>query len=150
VTGVAIEHMLDLWSTELREVKAHPKSLYAHRSVATSAAFLDGLLGPERHKTGWMRAEAAENLGPWRQQAVLGRSCWDADSLRHLVRSTPLRHRLLWRRSWRSTRPAFSNKTSSRVAWAESTADQPAKSPTVRSAYLKLTCRMRQLCLPRD
>src|ERR1019366_724533 len=35
--------------------------------------FLDGLLGGERRKTGWMRAEAAGDPGPWRQQAILGR-----------------------------------------------------------------------------
>src|SRR5919107_4325347 len=29
------------------------------------------LLGPERRKTGWMRAEAAGDPGPWRQQALL-------------------------------------------------------------------------------
>jgi len=32
---------------------------------------LDGLLGPERRKTGWMPAEAGGS-GPWRQQAVPG------------------------------------------------------------------------------
>src|SRR5215217_5642592 len=58
--GVAVEQMLDLWWTELRQVKAHLRALFPHPSVAASAAaFLDGLLGPERRKTGWMRAEAA-------------------------------------------------------------------------------------------
>ncbi|SFV17066.1 DDE superfamily endonuclease [Methylobacterium sp. 174MFSha1.1] len=33
-----------------------------------------------------MRAEAAGDPGPWRQQAVLGRSQWDADALRDVVR----------------------------------------------------------------
>src|SRR3712207_1011161 len=87
MTGVAIEQMLKLWCVELRQVKAHLQSLFAHPSVATSAAaFLDGLLGPERRKTGWMRAEAAGDSGPWRQQAVLGRGRWDAEALRDLVR----------------------------------------------------------------
>ena len=31
---------------------------------------MDGLLGPERRKTGWMRAEAAGDSGPLRQQAI--------------------------------------------------------------------------------
>ena len=85
--GVAVEQMLDLWCTELRQVKAHLRALFPHPSVAASAAaFLDGLLGPERRKTGWMRAEAAGDPGPWRQQAVRGRSHWDADALRDLVR----------------------------------------------------------------
>ena len=79
--------MLDLWSAELRGIKAQIRPLFAHPSVAVSAsAFLDGLLGPERRKTGWMRAEAAGDAGPWRQQAVLGRSRWDADALRDVVR----------------------------------------------------------------
>src|SRR5687767_13818484 len=74
MTGVAVEQMLELWCVELRQVKAHLKSLFAHPSVAASAAaFLDGLLGPERRKTGWMRAEAAGDAGPWRQQASLRR-----------------------------------------------------------------------------
>jgi SRSO17 transposase len=33
-----------------------------------------------------MRAEAAGDPGPWRQQAVLGRSVWDAEALRDVVR----------------------------------------------------------------
>jgi SRSO17 transposase len=91
MTGVAIEQMLELWCVELRQVKADLQSLFAHPSVATSAAaFLDGLLGPERRKTGWMRAEAAGDSGPWRQQAVLGRSHWDADALRDMVRDYAL------------------------------------------------------------
>jgi SRSO17 transposase len=91
MTGVAIEQMLELWCVELRQVKAHLTSLFAHSSVAASAAaFLDGLLGPERRKTGWMRAEAAGDPGPWRQQAVLGRRHWKADTLRDMVREYAL------------------------------------------------------------
>jgi len=33
-----------------------------------------------------MRAEAAGDPGPWCQQAILGRSRWDADALRDIVR----------------------------------------------------------------
>ena len=88
MSGVSVEALLDLWSGGLREIKARLRPLFAHPSVADSAAaFLDGLLGAERRKTGWMRAEAAGDAGPWRQQAVLGRSHWDADALRDLVRA---------------------------------------------------------------
>jgi SRSO17 transposase len=91
MSGASIEQMLELWAAELREVKARLRPLFAHPSVADSAcAFLDGVLGPERRKTGWMRAEAAGDPGPWRQQAVLGRSHWDADALRDLVRGYAL------------------------------------------------------------
>ena len=54
--------------------------------------FLDGLLGDERRKTGWMRAEAAGDAGPWRQQAILGRGRWDADALRDVVRDYVVEH----------------------------------------------------------
>jgi SRSO17 transposase len=43
---------------------------------------LRGTLG----KTGWMRAEAAGDSGPWRQLAILSRRDWDADGLRDIVR----------------------------------------------------------------
>src|ERR1019366_2684578 len=61
--------------------------LFTQERVAGSAGlFLDGLLGAERRKTGWMRAEAAGDTGPWRQQAILGRGRWDGDALRDIVR----------------------------------------------------------------
>src|SRR4051794_2071238 len=89
--GVAIEDLLELWSVELRKAKARLGWLIDHPSVAASAAaFLDTLLGPERRKTGWMRAGAVGDAGPWRQQAVLGRSHWDADALRDVVRDYAL------------------------------------------------------------
>jgi SRSO17 transposase len=37
-----------------------------------------------------MRAEAAGDSGPWRQQAILGRGRWDADALRDVVREYAL------------------------------------------------------------
>ena len=61
--------------------------------VATNAGlFLEGLLGDEQRKTGWMRAEAAGDPGPWRQQAILGRRDWDADALRDIVRDYVIEH----------------------------------------------------------
>src|SRR5881296_223215 len=89
--AASLETTLELWSTTLRQAKHRMRPLFAAPSVAASAnAFLDGLLGPERRKTGWMRAAAAGDPGPWRQQAVLGRSRWDADALRDLVRAYAL------------------------------------------------------------
>jgi SRSO17 transposase len=67
------------------------RPLFLQERMARSAGlFLDGLLGPERRKTGWMRAEAAGDPGPWRQQSVLGRGQWDADTLREIVRDYAL------------------------------------------------------------
>ena len=40
--------------------------LFTQERVAASAGvFLDGLLGEKRRKTGWMRAEASDDPGPW-------------------------------------------------------------------------------------
>src|SRR3712207_1604011 len=102
VSGASVETTLELWASELwaselwaselwasslQDVKARTRPLFTQERVAASAGrFLDGLLGPERRKTGWMRAEAAGDPGPWRQQAILGRGRWEADALRDVVR----------------------------------------------------------------
>lgn len=87
MAGASIEATLELWASGLRDVKARLRPLFRQERMAASAGlFLDGLLGEERRKTGWMRAEAAGDPGPWRQQAVLGRGQWDADALRDVVR----------------------------------------------------------------
>lgn len=87
MTYGSIETTLELWASSLRDVKDRMRGLFTQERVAESAGlFLDGLLGDERRKTGWMRAEAAGDRGPWRQQAILGRGRWDADALRDIVR----------------------------------------------------------------
>src|SRR6201984_1277426 len=91
--GASIEATLELWASSLRDVKGRMRPLFTQERVAASAgAFLDGLLGDERRKTGWMRAEAAGDPGPWRQQAILGRGRWDADGLRDIVRDYVVEH----------------------------------------------------------
>jgi SRSO17 transposase len=91
MAGASIEATLELWASSLRDVKGRIASLFGQERVAASAGrFLDGLLGNEPRKTGWMRAEAAGDPGPWRQQAILGRGRWDADALRDLVRDYAL------------------------------------------------------------
>jgi SRSO17 transposase len=83
----SVEATLELWASSLRDVKGRFRPLFQQERMAASAGlFLDALLGPERRKTGWMRAEAAGDPGPWRQQALLGRATWDADALRDVVR----------------------------------------------------------------
>lgn len=87
----SIETTLELWASALRDVKGRMRPLFRQERVATSASlFLDGLLGSEPRKTGWMRAEAAGDPGPWRQQAILGRGNWGADALRDIVREYAL------------------------------------------------------------
>jgi SRSO17 transposase len=86
--GASIEATLELWASSLRDVKIRMRLLFAQeRTAANAGLFLDGLLDAERRKTGWMRAEAAGDPGPWRQQALLGRDRWEADALRDIVRA---------------------------------------------------------------
>jgi len=87
MAGALIETTLELWGSSLRDAKARIRPLFRQERVAGSAGqFLDGLLGNEPRKTGWMRAEAVGDPGPWRQQAILGRGRWDAHALRDVVR----------------------------------------------------------------
>ena len=91
MAGASIEATLELWASSLRDVKGRIRPLFAQERTAVSASlFLDGLLSDERRKTGWMRAEAAGDPGPWRQQTVLGRGRWEADALRDIVREYTL------------------------------------------------------------
>lgn len=102
MSSAALESTLELWSTTIRQAKQRIRLLFAAPSVADSAnAFLGGLLGGER-RTGWMWAEAARDPGLWRQQAILGRTHWDAEALRDLepddvVEMELLRFRYCWR-----------------------------------------------------
>ena len=89
----SIEETLALWAASLREVKQRIRPLFTQERVATNARlFLEGLLGDQQCKTGWMRAEAAGDPGPGRQQAILGRRDWDADALRDIVRDFVIEH----------------------------------------------------------
>jgi SRSO17 transposase len=91
MAGASFEVALELWASSLREAKARMRPLFLQERMGRSAGlFLDGLLGAERRKTGWMRAEAAGDPGPWRQQAILGRGRWEADGLRDVVRGYAL------------------------------------------------------------
>src|SRR3954468_5205784 len=93
VAGVAVEDALELRAVSLREVKRRIRPLFTQERVAASAGLvLDGLLGAERRKTGWMRAEAAGVPVPWRRQPIRGRGRWDADALRDIVREYALEH----------------------------------------------------------
>jgi SRSO17 transposase len=87
MAGGSVGATLALWAASLQDVKGRIRPLFSQARMAVSAGlFLDALLGPERRRTGWMRAEAAGDPGPWRQQALLGRARWDADALRDVAR----------------------------------------------------------------
>nr|WP_243697794.1 IS630 family transposase [Acidomonas methanolica] len=89
----SVEDVLTLTLEALRDAKARMRPVFGQERVALSAGrFLETLLGNEPRKTGWMRAEAAGDPGPWRQQALLGRGHWDADALRDVVRDHVVEH----------------------------------------------------------
>jgi SRSO17 transposase len=93
MSGATIEATLELWASSLRDVKERIRPLFTQDRIAASAGqFIDGLLSAEQRKTGWMRAEAAGDPGPWRQQAILGRGRWEADALRDIVRDYVIEH----------------------------------------------------------
>src|SRR3954452_20297687 len=94
MSGASIEETLELWAASLREVKARMRPLFTQERVAASAGlFLDGLLGAEQRKTGWMRAEAAGEPGALRRQGDPGGGGrWDADALRDIVRDYVVEH----------------------------------------------------------
>jgi SRSO17 transposase len=93
MSGATIEATLELWALSLRDVKERIRPLFTQDRIAVSAGhFIDGLLSAEQRKTGWMRAEAAGDSGPWRQQAILGRGRWEADALRDIVRDYVIEH----------------------------------------------------------
>jgi SRSO17 transposase len=89
----SIEDTLAFWAASLRDMKQRIRPLFTQERVARNAGlYLEGLLGDEQRKTGWMRAEAAGDPGPWRQQAILGRGDWDADALRDVVHDYVIEH----------------------------------------------------------
>ena len=76
------------WERELCSWKARLGPVFGRRQLReTGGAFLDGLLSGIERKTGWMMAEQAGLPGPWRMQALLGKSRWNADALRDEVRA---------------------------------------------------------------
>src|ERR1700682_3420058 len=89
----SVQETLGLVAALRRRVKKRIRPLFTQERVATNAGLLlEGLLGDEQRKTGWMRAEAAGHPGPWRQQAILGRRDWDSDGLRDIVRDYVIEH----------------------------------------------------------
>src|SRR4051794_17757599 len=107
MTGGSVEVTLELWALSLRDVKGRIRPLFQQERMAVSAGlFLDALLGPERRKTGWMRAEAAGDPGRWRQQALLGRAQWARMLCVTWCATTPSRPSLSQMPCWFWTRRA--------------------------------------------
>jgi SRSO17 transposase len=140
--GASIEATLELWASSLREVKRQMRQLFAQDRAAINAGlFLDGLLGNERRKTGWMRAEAAGDPGPWRQQALLGRDRWDADALRDMVREYVIEHLADDDAVLVVDETGFLKQGKSSCGVARSTPGQQGRSRTARSACSLPMCR---------
>src|SRR5256885_6202248 len=126
--AASVEETLALWAASLREIKQRIRPLFTQERVATNAGlFLEGLLGDEQRKTGWMRAEAAGDPGPWRQQAILGRGDWDADALRDIVHDYVIEHLA-------DDDAVFSNRAKRHAEWRGNTLVRQGRSRTARSA----------------
>lgn len=143
MAGASIETTFELWASSLGDVKARMRPLFRQDRVAVSAgSFLDGLLGAERRKTGWMRAEAAGDPGPWRQQAILGRGRWDADGLRDIVRDYAVEALAEETAVLVIDEPDFSSKARPPVASPGNIRVLPARLRTARLACSPPTCRV--------
>lgn len=80
------------WMAALEAFKAALAPAFGRAETRGSAgAFIDGLLSGVERKTGWMLAEQAGLARPYRIQSLLGRSAWDADRLRDLVRERTMK-----------------------------------------------------------
>src|SRR6186997_2557238 len=76
------------WEQELSALKSRLGRVFRRPEVRTCAgALIDGLLSGISRKTGWLLAEQAGLDRPYRRQSLLGRSSWDADALRDMVRA---------------------------------------------------------------
>ena len=113
MSGASIEETLELWAASLREVKARMRPLLTQdRVVGSAGLFLYRLLEEERRTTGWMRAEAAGDPGPWRQQAIpIGQFGGAAAGMpMRCATSCAIMRSSTWRRMtpfWWLTRPVF-------------------------------------------
>lgn len=74
------------WERELAALKGRLGPVFRRREGRKACgAFIDGLLSGIERKTGWQMAEQAGQKGPWRIQALLGRSQWDDELMRSIV-----------------------------------------------------------------
>src|SRR4029077_2542367 len=137
MAGASVETTLELWASSLRDVKARIRPLFSQERVAESAGkFLDGLLGHEPRKTGWMRAEGAGDSGPRRQRAILGRGRWDADALREIVREYALETLAEETAVLVVDETGFLKQGKASCGVATNTRARQARSPIARSACL--------------
>ena len=104
MSGASIEVTLELWVSSLRDVKVRMRSLFTQERVAVNAGlFLDGLLGDERRKTGWMRAIRVPRASRRFSVEGTGMPMRSATLFAIMLSS-------IWRtmaRSWCLTRPGF-------------------------------------------
>ena len=79
------------WERELAALTSRLGGAFGRAELRRSAgAFIDGTLSGVARKTGWQLAEQAGLDRPYRLQSLLGRSAWEADGLRDLMRAEVL------------------------------------------------------------
>jgi SRSO17 transposase len=86
MAGVSVEDV-NGWGERFAGFKARFSGVFGRSEVReTAGLFLDGLVSGIERKTGWLMAERAGLERPHRMQALLGRTVWDGDRLRDVIR----------------------------------------------------------------
>jgi SRSO17 transposase len=86
MAGVSVEDVTG-WGERFAGFKRRFSGVFGRSEVReTAGLFLDGLVSGIERKTGWLMAERAGLERPHRMQALLGRTVWDGDKLRDIVR----------------------------------------------------------------
>lgn len=75
------------WCEALAHLKERVGGLFRRSEPRRQVGlYLDGLVGGVDRKNGWQLAEHAGDPAPWRMQALLGRTVWDAERARDICR----------------------------------------------------------------
>src|ERR1700676_4047339 len=75
------------WTAEVAGLNERLGGLFQRSETRAQAGlYLDGLIGGVERRNGWQLAEHVGDEAPWRMQAVLGRSFWDAERARDICR----------------------------------------------------------------
>src|SRR5580693_3064788 len=118
--AASIEETLALWAASLREIKTRIRPLFRQERVAANAGlFLEGLLGDEQRKTGWMRVRRRRQVTRDRTESstlprTTNRSAANEKSAREYRHQTRIpshaRRAKIARRSWANVRRRLTSR----------------------------------------
>lgn len=83
--GISVE--VDEWTARFDELFARIAGVFGRVDLRRCAIdYMRGLLGPVERKNTWQIAEYAGHTGRYRFQNLLGRSSWEPDEVRDVLR----------------------------------------------------------------